>query len=57
MIKREVIVKDNIAFHIYMMIKMIMLSIVNKKGGGEKRVGEVRSKFCSSCIELKLTAT
>lgn len=34
-----------------------MLSRMIKRGGGEKRVGVVRSKFCSSCIELKLTAT
>lgn len=34
-----------------------MLSRVIKRGGGEKRVGVVRSKFCSAFIELKLTAT
>lgn len=40
-----------------MMDKLIMLSGVIKRGGGEERVGVVRAKFCSICIELKLTAT
>lgn len=39
-----------------MMDKLIMLSRVIKRGGGEKRVGMVRSKFCTGCTELKQTA-
>lgn len=39
-IEREVIVKDDIVFHIWMMDKMMMLSTVIKKGsGGGKKEG------------------